>query len=209
MVTVTIHVQPYNVCCGCLFDEQLHKSWTFLQIPSKTLQNWSSIVPSASACLVPIPSSSLTDLACPATNTPLSSPRYDIFSFAMRPAVEMSSTHLPAFFLTGGVVTPFALSRFNDLTIKSACRGSGSYSIHFFPPPDFQRTYRFRIRTSLASSRPAPRIARTFIVHRTFNFTQRFTITQGYEVLSVHHYRCIKCLAMWQCRIAHTRLEPN
>ena len=37
-------------------------------------------------------------------------------------------------FLTDGVVTPFALSRFNDLTIISACRGSGSYSLQFFPP---------------------------------------------------------------------------
>ena len=59
--------------------------------------NWSSIVQSVSACLVPIPSSSLTDLACPATNTPLSSPRYGIVSFSMRSVVEMSSTPLPAF----------------------------------------------------------------------------------------------------------------
>ena len=38
MVTVTIHVQPYSICSGCLFDEQLYKSWTFLQITSKTLR---------------------------------------------------------------------------------------------------------------------------------------------------------------------------
>ena len=57
---------------------------------------WSSSVPSVSACLVPIPSSSMTDLACPATNTPLSSPRYDIVSFAMRSAEETSSKPPPA-----------------------------------------------------------------------------------------------------------------
>ena len=43
-------------------------------------------------------SSSMTALACPATNTPLSSLRYGIVSFAMRSFVEMSSTPLPAFF---------------------------------------------------------------------------------------------------------------
>ena len=26
MVTVTIHVESHNVCCGCLFDEQLNMS---------------------------------------------------------------------------------------------------------------------------------------------------------------------------------------
>ena len=32
--------------------------------------------------------------------------------------------------------------------------------------------------------------------YRTFNFTQRFIVTQGYEVVPEHHHRCIKCLAM-------------
>ena len=58
----------------------------------------------------------------------------------------------PSLFLTDGVVTPFALSRFNDCAINSACRGSGSYSIQLLSPSEFQRTYRFRILTSLASS---------------------------------------------------------
>ena len=164
MVTVTIHVQSYNVCCGCLFDEQLHKAWTFLQIPSETLQIGHRFVPSVSARLVPVPSSSMTDLACPVTNTPLSSPRYDNFLVCNASSCGDVVNTSSSLFLTDGVVTPFALSRFKDLTITSACRGSGSYSIQFFPPSDFQRTYRFRIRTSLAASQPAPRIARTFIV---------------------------------------------
>ena len=66
-------------------------------------------------------------------------------------------------FLTDGVVTPFAPSRFNNLTINSACRGSGSYSIQLLSPSEFQRTHRFRILTSLASSRSAPRTARNLI----------------------------------------------
>ena len=59
--------------------------------------NWSSIVPSASAYLSPTLSSNTTDLACLATNTRLSSPRFDTVLFAMRPIVGISSTHPPAF----------------------------------------------------------------------------------------------------------------
>ena len=97
MVTVTIHVP---VVQRLLWMSARRTTAQGVDVSSDTVRdtsNLSSIVPSVSACLVPIPSSSMTDLACPATNTPLSSPRYDIFSFAMRPAVEMSSTHLPAF----------------------------------------------------------------------------------------------------------------
>ena len=78
-----------------------------------------------------------------------------------------------------------SLSRFNDLTINSACRGPGSYSIQLLSPSEFQRTYRFRIRTSLTSSRLAPRIARAFYrvmpAHHVFNFTKHVIVTHSYK----------------------------
>ena len=94
----------------------------------------------------------------------------------------------PSLFLTDGVVTPFALSRFHDFTINSACRGSGSYSIQLLSPSEFHRTYRFRILTSLASSRLAPRIARTL---------------KGYTIILVYHHECVHFVA-----VAHSRLDP-
>ena len=58
--------------------------------------------------------------------------------FAARPGLVCNASSCgdvvntsSSLFLTDGVVTPFALSRFNDLTINSACRGSGSHSIQF------------------------------------------------------------------------------
>ena len=123
--------------------------------------NWSSIVRSVSACLLPAPLLSMTDLVCLATEYAASSLRHDNVPFAMRPTLETSPTTPPAF-LMEGVVTPFVLSRFNDLAINSACRGSGSYSIKLLSPSEFQRTYRIKLRTFLASLRLALRIARTF-----------------------------------------------
>ena len=201
MVTVTMHVQWYNVCCGCLFDEQLHKSWTFLQIPSETLQIGHRLFRRFLHVSSPIPSSSMTDLA-------LSCDKYAALINYATVLSRLQCVHncgdvintSSSLFLTDGVVTPIALSRLKDLTINSACRGSGSYSIQFLPPSDFQRTYRFRIRTSLESfatcTKNCSNFYRVMITHRTFNFAQRFTVTQGYEVISVHHHRCIKFLAM-------------
>ena len=192
MVTVTIHVQSYNVCCGCLFDEQFkYRPRRFKLV----------IDCSVGFCMSRANSFVEYDrsgLSCDKYAALITTLRYLLVCSAQ---LWRCHQHLfQPFLLTDGVVTPFALSRFKDLTINSACRGSGSHSIQFLPPSEFQRTYRFRIRTSLASSRPAPRIARTFyrvmITHRTFNFTQRFTVTQGCEVISTHHHRCIKCLAM-------------
>ena len=61
---------------------------------------------------------------------------------------DVTST-FSSLFLIDGVVTPFAFSRFHNLTMNSACRGSGSCSIELLSPLEFQRTHRFRILTSL------------------------------------------------------------
>ena len=177
MVTITIHVKSNNVCGGSLFDEQLYKSWTSFPIRTETLQNWSSIEYDRSglscdkyAALI----TTLRHLVCNASN-----------------CGDIVNT-FSSFFLTDGVVTPFALSNFNDLKINSACLGSGSNSIQLCPPLEFQRTYRFRtyfLGVIAFCTKNCSNFYRILITHRTFNFTQRFTVTQNYEVVSVHHHR--------------------
>ena len=161
MATVTIHVQSYNVCCEFLFDEQLHKCF-FRYRPRRFRLIIDCSVGFCMSRANSFVEYDRSGLSCDKYAALITTLRYFLVCNASscRDVINTSSS----LFLTDGVVTPFALSRFNDLTMNSACRGSGSYSIQFFPPSDFQRTYRFRIRTSLASSQPAPRIARTFIV---------------------------------------------
>ena len=136
------HASTPYLSCSCEFFRQpphghSHQTrplvqrllWMFVRrttaqgvdVTSNTVRDastWSSIVPSVSACLEPSDSSSMTATL-----------RYFLVCNASScgDVVNTSSS----LFLTDGVVTPLALSKFNDLTINSACRGSArSNSFH-------------------------------------------------------------------------------
>ena len=116
MVTVTIHVQ---IAQRLLWMPVRRTTAQVVDFSSNTVRdasNWSSIVPSVSACLVPIPSSNMTDLAydrsglsCDKYAALITTLRYCFVcnAFNCGDVINTSSS----LFLTDGVVTPFALSR--------------------------------------------------------------------------------------------------
>ena len=164
MVTVTIHIQSYNVCSGCPFDEQLYRSWTFLQIPSKTLHIGHRLfrrflhVSRQLLCRIRQIWSVLRQVRC-------SHHHATILSRLQCVQLWRCHQHLfqPFFRLTKSSL-PFTISRFNNLTVNSACR-----KIWFILNPT---PFPIRVPTHVSIQDS----------HLLLNFTQRFFVTQGYQI---------------------------